>query len=60
MRCAAVVKFFAVIDDALQLIENIPAYWVGVAFAQFGSRRAELLDVTGKVRQALKSLSLTP
>jgi hypothetical protein len=58
MRSAGQV--FAVTDDALQPVENIAAYWIGVPLAQFGAFRAELLDVTGKVREALKSLSLTP
>src|SRR5262249_33376274 len=53
-------QVFAVIDDALQPVENSSTYWIGVPFTQFGTRRAELLDVTGKVRDVLKSLGPTP
>jgi hypothetical protein len=51
-------QVFAVIDDALQSVEDIAAYWVRVPFAQFGAFRPELLDMAGKVRKARKSLNV--
>jgi hypothetical protein len=46
-------QVFAVIDDALQCVEDIAAYWIRVPFSQFGAFRAELLDMPSKVPRGL-------